>query len=1038
MKRAALYLTPMEPNDAQALEVQRCDSQAGGDQSNTQPPTADMVRGRQGWIAVDLDGTLAEHSTPPGIGAPIPMMVDRVKEWLSAGKDVRLFTARSADTPEKKSYIESWMKQHLGTVLPITNTKDGGMIEHWDDKAVRVQQDTGIPVSDHKMSRQASEDLVSMVTGIRLPTPDHAASAWDQADLPEWARGKNLVKATKPLAVMPTGIAKTNDGRVFVVDARAKRSLLEKANGRQNPLPLTRLHEEGDVRNAGYGMGLNESGGYLYGETVCWAESAARDISNGDAGPVSPEMKCEPLDPITHEVLTPDSPLYAGVDENGKGKGYFGSKYKTNTFRPMELIVMASLVTVAAFDLPLASLGAERNTPPPAAATTRKENGMNPKLKKLLGLADTASPELCTQMLSHTRSRLGLGEDATEEQVLEKLTAMLDSTATVKCGVCEAPMAAGTQFCGSCGQKAGSKKTPPPSTEEILAKAAKAGEDSAQAAWKANEAKKEADEFETQILAAEKDGRITGEKDGIEKEREFWRGKFKLDAARAKKELDDRQKAGEWFRNSPIESGGQDASLNVDRHPRKQAEQELSRAAAWNAQCGRAVADFPKSLADVLGGDSGERAFHAAVIRSDPGWGTNFEEFGHRAGRHGEPWMVDIQSKRNDSDLAVAKDYDPEKVARLRTDALKAFREKKISTDVMSAEDQRAAMFLIERQTAGDQSNFQPPTRFGLPFAIGPVQGLYAADEIAPPITGGVNEEASYPIYGNESLQATVGQDGYPIPVAYKAEDIEESSLNNTFQKVTLLPYANMVRVDRRSQLASVVLPYGFLADATMQALAIEKNKREVYVQKMCRTTANYNALNQYALTGARQWDQPSSTPLKDLRLGNAQVMQSVGMGVEAWLIPYDPLTALTYHPDFIKFSQIADTGTGRPDGYASINHITAVLGPIISPTARISTRHGGTAPTFVWGTDVIGFVSNRGALRAPRSFANVVAAGAPVTMTEQKRLDGYIGVDFVKVSDMYQPQVAGVGNSGQTVTTPTVSAFIFTTASAAQGSAAL
>lgn len=50
-----------------------------------------------GWIGVDLDGTIAEYHgwvSPTHIGAPIPKMVERVKVWLSEGKEVRIFTAR--------------------------------------------------------------------------------------------------------------------------------------------------------------------------------------------------------------------------------------------------------------------------------------------------------------------------------------------------------------------------------------------------------------------------------------------------------------------------------------------------------------------------------------------------------------------------------------------------------------------------------------------------------------------------------------------------------------------------------------------------------------------------------------------------------------------------------------------------------------------------------------------------------------------------------------------------------------------------------
>jgi hypothetical protein len=50
-----------------------------------------------GWVGVDIDGTLAEwHGwhDDGGIDKPVPAMVEHVKGWLGEGVDVRIFTAR--------------------------------------------------------------------------------------------------------------------------------------------------------------------------------------------------------------------------------------------------------------------------------------------------------------------------------------------------------------------------------------------------------------------------------------------------------------------------------------------------------------------------------------------------------------------------------------------------------------------------------------------------------------------------------------------------------------------------------------------------------------------------------------------------------------------------------------------------------------------------------------------------------------------------------------------------------------------------------
>ena len=110
-----------------------------------------------GWIGVDLDGTLAHYEGWNGgvIGEPIVPMVRRVQQWLAQGKDVRIFTARvylpKYATPEARTVhqqqrvaIAAWCQLHLGQVLPITNQKDFSMIELWDDRAVQVVNNLGL------------------------------------------------------------------------------------------------------------------------------------------------------------------------------------------------------------------------------------------------------------------------------------------------------------------------------------------------------------------------------------------------------------------------------------------------------------------------------------------------------------------------------------------------------------------------------------------------------------------------------------------------------------------------------------------------------------------------------------------------------------------------------------------------------------------------------------------------------------------------------------------------------------------------------
>jgi hypothetical protein len=112
------------------------------------PDNTDAVSGSSPpgpWYGVDLDGTLAvwdENSTLSRIGAPIPSMVDMVLRMVDNGIRVKIFTARACD-PAQIPKIQAWMNQHGLPGLEITNVKDYYMERLYDDRAIRVERNTG-------------------------------------------------------------------------------------------------------------------------------------------------------------------------------------------------------------------------------------------------------------------------------------------------------------------------------------------------------------------------------------------------------------------------------------------------------------------------------------------------------------------------------------------------------------------------------------------------------------------------------------------------------------------------------------------------------------------------------------------------------------------------------------------------------------------------------------------------------------------------------------------------------------------------------
>lgn len=108
-----------------------------------------------GWVGVDLDGTLAVYTKWLGyehVGKPIKAMVDRVIFWLNEGVDVRILTARvspmalkasNATLEQVQAPIRQFCLDNFGRELAITCEKDLNMLSLWDDRCVQVITNTG-------------------------------------------------------------------------------------------------------------------------------------------------------------------------------------------------------------------------------------------------------------------------------------------------------------------------------------------------------------------------------------------------------------------------------------------------------------------------------------------------------------------------------------------------------------------------------------------------------------------------------------------------------------------------------------------------------------------------------------------------------------------------------------------------------------------------------------------------------------------------------------------------------------------------------
>ncbi len=109
------------------------------------------------WVGFDFDGTLAYDVEDMGaLGEPIPPMVELAKQYIAAGVEVRILTARvwvPADERWKpelarecgalRMRLMAWTELHLGKRLKITCEKDPMMSHFYDDRAVEVRRNNG-------------------------------------------------------------------------------------------------------------------------------------------------------------------------------------------------------------------------------------------------------------------------------------------------------------------------------------------------------------------------------------------------------------------------------------------------------------------------------------------------------------------------------------------------------------------------------------------------------------------------------------------------------------------------------------------------------------------------------------------------------------------------------------------------------------------------------------------------------------------------------------------------------------------------------
>jgi hypothetical protein len=187
---------------------------------------------------------------------------------------------------------------------------------------------------------------------------------------------------------------------------------------------------------------------------------------------------------------------------------------------------------------------------------------------------------------------------------------------------------------------------------------------------------------------------------------------------------------------------------------------------------------------------------------------------------------------------------------------------------------------------------------------------------------------------------------------------------------------------------------------------------REVTMKDMVLTASNYASGYSTTLAGTAQWnDYANSDPIADVR--TATRVMHAGMFLEPTLavFPYQVMTQLEDHPDFIERIKYSERGILTAEIIASILGVAQ----IIVPGVGINTANPGQAValSYLWGKDVLfAYVPPRAGLRIPAfAYEFCWTYGPAQTQVVKRWWDPDREADLVRVSRRYDLKFVAKNN---------------------------
>jgi len=192
---------------------------------------------------------------------------------------------------------------------------------------------------------------------------------------------------------------------------------------------------------------------------------------------------------------------------------------------------------------------------------------------------------------------------------------------------------------------------------------------------------------------------------------------------------------------------------------------------------------------------------------------------------------------------------------------------------------------------------------------------------------------------------------------------------------------------------------------------------REVTMQTNVTTTGNYASGYSTTLSGTAQWnDYANSDPIGDTRTATRKIHSGLFLEPTVGVFPYQVMTQLEDHPDFIERIKYSERGILTAEIIASVLGVPE----IIVPGVGLNTANPGqtVALSYLWGKDVVfAYVPPRPGLKVPAFAYEFCWTYGPATPQVVLRWwDNDREADIVRVKRRYDLKFTALDASNKSI----------------------